>query len=1167
MPQTVDNLAVKLTAEDQATKNLDKLVKSMNRLKSSVSSCTEGLGKLEKLPAILANVHPETIEKLAKVSNQLATALRPLATECEKVAKGMSAINGAANKAAKAEEQMANASRKTSTAMQQQSAGTTSVGEKWNKLKQNASGMIAKIWAVRWAFSMVTGTVGKFVEISSNYEETLNMFTATMGQYAQQYQRYAEQVEAVGISSADWMKNQASFFTLVEGFGVASDEAAYMSENLTRLGYDMASFWNMDFDQAMAKLESGITGQTKAVRSLGIDISNAAMEEARLKLGIDKTVQSMTQAEKTELRYYLMMTRVTQAHGDLIRTLDTPANQLRLLKMQFEMTGRSIGNIFIPILNKVLPLVNAVAKAIKRLADMIAGLFGYKLTEVDYSSLGNSLGGGGMDTSGMDDLANSTGDVGKNLKNATKELKKFKRQLAGFDEINNLTTTEKSPTSGSGSSGGGSGAGGGISGGSLGILDGIGYEWDIDGFVDETYNKMKKAFEKWAGLLATACIGIGLILICLGHPLLGVGFILMGISIAAMAMKDPDVGEKVKKYLTGMLVISGMVAIALGCIMLFTGAGLGIGLALIVSGAVMIVSAMALTDNIKLTIKSLLQSIMDIVSPFLLAIGVVLLLLPGPQLPVALALIAIGVIGIVASSKLSDGITDKVSKILHTILLIVSAALIALGCILILGLATIPLGIALIAAGAVSIVSALALSDNISKKVRKLLSTIALIAGGFFIALGLIICLTGVGIVPGIALIVAGAASLVSGLAIKDSLTGKIKKVLSRIVGVIKGINLIAIGVILCLTVVGMKRGIALINEGVKSIAPKSKMAEDGIKKRITNALDNATKNLKGGQKIALGLLLCLTGAGMPYGIQLIKDGMAEKSAKKADTDGKSLKEKISDALGLGDGEGFKIDIIANFKDSVADIREKWSERMAEIKGKTADFGAKFSQTKEQIATAWKERADNWKDKVGDLKLKAAQLATTITQWWKDRVAGWKDLTQDLKLKAETTAKKIKDWWDDRAKHWKNKTSEFKINFTSFVSKAYNKARNAIIKFKNAHPVIGKAIVTPPKLFAQGGFPEMGQLFVARESGPELVGSMGGRTTVANNDQIVEGISRGVAQANMRQELLLQQLIKAVQSSGGGDVVLRVGQDELGRAAIRGINRVQKQSGQLLLEL
>ena len=258
----------------------------------------------------------------------------------------------------------------------------------------------AKVTAAALALKKAGNVVASWVNSSNNYVENVNLFTVAMGEYADSAKQYAEEVgDLMGIDPSDWMRSQGVFMTLATGFGVVNDRAYTMSKNLTQLGYDLSSFFNITFEDAMQKLQSGISGELEPLRRLGYDLSQARLEAVALSLGIDKAVSSMTQAEKAELRYYAIMTMATNAQGDMARTLNAPANQLRVLKAQVTQAARALGNIFIPALNAVLPFAIAVAKVVQFVANAIASLFGFEISPVDWSGLGE-VSGGAADASG-----------------------------------------------------------------------------------------------------------------------------------------------------------------------------------------------------------------------------------------------------------------------------------------------------------------------------------------------------------------------------------------------------------------------------------------------------------------------------------------------------------------------------------------------------------------------------------------------------------------------------------------------------------------------------------------------------------------------------------------------------------------------------------------------
>jgi phage-related protein len=326
--------------------------------------------------------------------------------------------------------------------------GLTSISKNTGSLSKNVSGlglsfsMVAS--KIKLAFDVILkigSAIYKLIKNVSNYMEDINLFAVAMGDYAKEASEYAERIgEIMGIDPGEWMRAQGTFMTLATGFGVVGDRAYIMSKNLTQLGYDLSSFFNDSVKESMERLQSGLAGELEPLRRIGYDLSQARLQQEAYTLGISKSVSAMTQAEKAELRYYTIMTQVTATHGDMARTLEAPANQLRILTSQINQAARAIGSIFIPMLNAVLPYVIAVAKGVRLLASSLASLVGFTLPEVDYS--------------GVDSLASGADDASSALGSAADNAKKLKKYTMGFDELNVIDTS-------SGSSGGAGGVGGG----------------------------------------------------------------------------------------------------------------------------------------------------------------------------------------------------------------------------------------------------------------------------------------------------------------------------------------------------------------------------------------------------------------------------------------------------------------------------------------------------------------------------------------------------------------------------------------------------------------------------------------------------------------------------------------------------------------------------------
>lgn len=300
--------------------------------------------------------------------------------------------------------------------------GLSKMNTKMVKLQSTLANITKSVVSV-YAIKKAADILGGFIKKSNDYVENMNLFTVSMGRFADEAKAYANTVsDVMGIDPSTWVRNQGVFMTLASGFGVVEERAYTMSKNLTQLGYDLSSFFNIEYSDAMTKLQSGLAGELEPLRRLGYDLSKARLEAVALELGITKSYNAMTQAEKAQLRYYAIMTQVTQAQGDMARTLEQPANQIRVLQAQLEQCARAIGNIFIPALNAILPYAIAVTRVIRELAEYLAGLAGFTLPEVQWDA----------GISGITDSAEE----------ADEAVKKLKKTLLGFDELNVLTNDD-----------------------------------------------------------------------------------------------------------------------------------------------------------------------------------------------------------------------------------------------------------------------------------------------------------------------------------------------------------------------------------------------------------------------------------------------------------------------------------------------------------------------------------------------------------------------------------------------------------------------------------------------------------------------------------------------------------------------------------------------------
>lgn len=447
MVDTLNQVSAPTETAVKSLKKLKKVLEAINGLSVNVKGLSEltnalkemsefDISNLKKLPNALKKLSEVDIASLVPQIQALADAMRPLSKVMKDIAAGYAALP-------KNIRAYVNAANSAQSATQK-------------KLLTFAQ-LYIKLRLIFNVFRTAVNAVSEWVDAANTYIEDMNLFSVAMGRYAESARNYAQEVANVmGIDPGSWMRYQGVFQTLATGFGVAGDRAAVMSQQLTQLGYDISSFYNIDVEAAMLKLQSGLSGELEPLRRIGYDLSQARLEAEALSLGIEKNFSDMTQAEKAYLRYYAILTQVTQAQGDMSRTLDAPSNQLRILKEQATQAARALGEIFIPALNAILPYAIAVMHVIRDLASEIAAAFGFEMPKVDYSDLSTSVNITDNLSSGMEDVADG-------IDHANTSAKKFSRTLAGFDQLNIV----------------GSVTGGGAGGGGANIdTSGGGFDWN-----------------------------------------------------------------------------------------------------------------------------------------------------------------------------------------------------------------------------------------------------------------------------------------------------------------------------------------------------------------------------------------------------------------------------------------------------------------------------------------------------------------------------------------------------------------------------------------------------------------------------------------------------------------------------------------------------------------
>ncbi len=328
--------------------------------------------------------------------------------------------------------------------------------------------------------------LSKCFDATNDYVESINLFNVAMGTGAEKAEVYAKTIERLmGIDSGDWMNYQGSFNQIFEGYGIADEKANSMSQQLTQLAYDLSSLWNVDVDTAFQKIQSGMSGQIKGLKVWGYNLSIASLRETALAHGIELSTAKMTEAQKATLRYITLMEAASNAQGDLSRTLVTPANSIRILDAQFEILKRTVGQIISDFAVDLIPVVQVMIQWLTALAEHIAVFFEYDMPEIDYSGIG-------VGADYADDLTDS-------LDESTKSAEKLKKTILGIDEINKLSDSKSSVSN--------------VYGGGYAPDFGIDlsqYEYDFLGNLDTSkVDELKKKLEKILPIIASIGAAFG----------------------------------------------------------------------------------------------------------------------------------------------------------------------------------------------------------------------------------------------------------------------------------------------------------------------------------------------------------------------------------------------------------------------------------------------------------------------------------------------------------------------------------------------------------------------------------------------------------------------------------------------------------------------------------
>lgn len=898
-----------------------------------------------------------------------------------------------------------------------------------------------------------------------DYIETQNKFNMAMGSGKPQAVRFVNQMsEAIGIAKAELMDYQATYKNILSGLGNFTDvQSERISESLVKMALDYSSMFNVGQEDAMNKFQSALVGSIRPIRTdSGYDVSDTTIGAKAQELGVDRSVNQLNQMEKRMLRIIVLMEQLgrTGAMGDLARTIEQPANQMKVLKAQIQEVGIWIGNVFMGTVGKVLPYINAFVMVIKELIKMLAIFTGYVGDDSNITDI-------------FESVESSTGGVSSNLGSASKKAKELKKTLMGFDVLNVINT----PTESKGS--GGSGGIGKIDPAILNALDD--YESKMEK-VQMRATEIRDSIMQWLGYTKEI------------DPITG--------DISWKLKEGYQNIEKIRDILLviagitifkkGISWIKGIITAIKGLIAAIAGSKIVFAIKAVAGGAATLGEGIAY-------VCPLLGKLGAAFGTLATALGISTAALAGIVAAIAAVVALIVYFNVSPAIKQLDifkGASDETKKKLT---------------------------------GLVDEFNSLEtelkkqdwgdkiITENDIKKTEDSLNRIT--------------------------------------SAVKEGLEKAKKESLSGFNDALKeSMGDEMFNEMYNKTATFYDNQQKLIDDKQKQIidiqkkASKEKrsLTEDEVNK--INGLYKEMKTmtvetLSASEEEAILILGRMSQNAKALSAEqasaIIKESIKtrDETIKNAqDTYTKQVEQarKLRDAGQITEEEYQKwIEASANARDErIKDAEEMHRKVYEEFKAENEDIAKYIDEDTGEIKSKW---SYFW-----------GEVGKTISNWWNTDVAPWftKEKWQELAQKAQeglktkydelvTKLKPIKDWWEKNVAPWFTKEKWQQLGKDA-IKGVKDTLKLDSIKLKMPHiswssngpqatgwvKTALEALNLPTKLpklsvswYAEGGLPDIGELFVAREAGPELVGRIGNNNAVMNNQQIVQAVSQGVAQA------------------------------------------------------
>lgn len=955
------------------------------------------------------------------------------------------------------QEQMEKVQAKTAQVTNQIERQTARIANAWKR--------VGAILASVLSIAAIVAFGKSCIELGSNLTEVQNVVDVTFGSMSGRVNEFAKDAaKSFGLSETMAKKYMGTYGAMAKSFGIAGKAGYDMSAAITGLTGDVASFYNLSQDEAYTKLKSIFTGETESLKDLGVVMTQTALDQYALNNGFGKTTAKMTEQEKVMLRYQFVMSQLSDASGDFARTSNSWANQVRILQLQFDALRATIGQGLINAFTPVIQVINTILAKLQTLAEYFRAF--------TVAIFGDAAGGSGSVADSMDSAAGSSGNIADNMGSAANSAKEMNRQLAKFDELNNLSSNRNS-----------GGAGGGGGGGILGDLD-LGMN-NVQAQADLISSKIIDAFKVGdyysVGAYIGAAITDSLRKINWNEAYESARGFGRGFAQFLNGLISPDLFWEVGHSIGGALNTALYAALEFG--KYFDWSNFGLSVASGINGFFSTFDFSALGSAASVFVIGLLDTIataLENTDWFMVGqkIGEFLAALDWDTILAKSGRVIVDAIS--AGIKLFAGFTDAAP---------IEAAIIA----------------------SIAGFKFVGIAGIIAKGILKSIASTGITLSGIKLALtGLTIGYIG------------GPAFEVIGNEIVDKLDAIISELFGQSVDDALGEGLliaVSAGFGALAGPVGALVGgiIGLILDGIRGGEWATKFWKGfgdtlfnwsfsksllGTAKEFFDKAFSSDNFIDFGVNIIAGIASGLT-AGLSFLVEPIADLLTWIVNGICDIFGIHSPAKEMEPYGQYILEGIIEGFRATFEEWNASLNEWYNQHIAPwfTVQKWSDL---YNTIKSSLKTKWDETVLQWK--------------TDIQSWWDNHVTKWftkekwtsglTGIKEGFKAAFDAAVDVAKQIWNDFAK-WLNEKLTFTIDPITVMGKTV---------YEGGEISLGKI-----PTFASGGFPDKGQLFLASEAGPELVGRMGGRTAVANKDQITDGIATAVYAANTEQNQLLRE--------------------------------------------